>query len=501
MTRRARTPLAPSEVEGRSSTALGPGGLFLCLLVSVSTQACCKSALETQGDAGFDAGVAVGPDAGEADAGKPDAGPPDAGPVTDGGVACVEYGSANIWAPVPAMLSVPADLGEILACVHVATFSQTELEAATLSNSANGYDLYQIQYVSQGPVGTPVRVTGLLYAPTGNPDAGPHSTPLVGLAHGTSGMGPNCGPTHVTAYTDYMALPIVAHGWAVVATDYPGMGVDDGNVSPYLVGAPEGYSILDSVRAAFRFHDSLWDSSSLSGELFFAGHSQGGQATLFAHQLYDPTVGGNLLGSVSWAPALGDPRELGQLLTADTLTLGTGTLVVMGLYGSMSYYGGPAADTWLTDGGQEQLPSILYDQCLIDGSTVMSAIWPTLGDLLQPGFLSEVAACPFDGGACPGFSEWQTELEGDVPGGFKSTAPALIMQGEMDTLVLPETTACIEARLTANGTPEETCGYALDNHLTIVTDSMAQALEWMDARRIGQDPDECPAPHAETCTP
>ena len=82
-----------------------------------------------------------------------------------------------------------------------------------------------------------------------------------------------------------------------------------------------------------------------------------------------------------------------------------------------------------------------------------------------------------------------------------SIAPALIMQGEQDTLVLPETTACIEARLQANGTSQETCGYALDNHLTIVTDSMANALAWMDGRRLGQNPNVCPAPLAETCTP
>ena len=468
--------------------------------MAATTAACCKSALEAQPDAGETVPDAGPADAGP-DAGKPDAGPADAGFTDDGGVACLELGSLNIWAPVPAALSVPADLGEILACVHVATFTQAELATAALTNAANGYDLYQIQYVSQGPVGTPVRVTGLLYAPTGGADAGLASTPLVGLAHGTSGMGPNCGPTHVTTYADYMALPIVAHGWAVVATDYPGMGVDDGATSPYLVGPAEAYSILDSVRAAFQFHDSRFDASSLSGELFFAGHSQGGQATLFAHQLYDSTVGGKLLGSVSWAPALGDPREMGQLLTADTFTLGTGTLVVMGLYGNMSYYGGPAATTWLSTSAQAQLPTILYDQCLVDGTTVMSTLWPTLGDMLQIGFLSAVAACPFDGGSCPGFAQWATELEGDVPGAFKSPAPALIMQGEADTLVLPETTACIEARLQANGTSQETCGYALDNHLTIVTDSMSAALTWMDARRLGENPDVCPAPLAETCTP
>ncbi|MHB8419085.1 MAG: lipase family protein [Myxococcales bacterium] len=454
-----------------------------------------------------DAGLAVGLDAGAADGGfdaGADAGSggflPFDGGLGDGGVSCLELGQEDIWAPVATAAKLPQDLGEILACEHLASFSQTELQAsATLDGeiAQNGYELYGIQYVSQGPVGDWVRVTALLYAPSGA-DGG---VPLVAVAHGTSGMGPSCGPTHLTSVTDYMALPMVAQGMAVVATDYPGMGVDDGQVSPYLVGQAEGLSILDSVRAAFRFHDSRFDASALGGDLFFAGHSQGGQATLFAHQLYDPSVGGRLLGSVSWAPALGDPRELGQALQGSTPTLGVGSLLVMGLYGAMSYYGAPAPASWLLPAPEAQLPSILYDQCVVDESATLSLLWPTLGDILQPSFLAAAQSCNFDAGSCPAIAPWDQELAGDVPGGFKSDAPALILQGEADTLVLPETTACIAARLEAEGTPEQTCGYALADHLSVIPASMGAALQWLTARRQGQMPDVCAAPLAESCAP
>ncbi len=475
--------------------------ILVVLACGLGLAACgCPTRLATPGDAGagtdggtFDAGDL--PDASTSDAGLTDAGLPDAGAAI-----CPEFGSIDIWAPVDAGIALPGDLGRILACEHLGSFSQVALAANPLvagQTVRNGYELYALQYVSEGPVGVPHRVSALLYAPSG----GPAGVPLVAVNHGTTGMGPNCGPTHLPAYTDYMALPIVAHGYAAVATDYTNMGVDEGGVAPYLVGTAEGLDILDAVRAAFHFHDSRFDADQLSGELFFAGHSQGGQATLFAHQLYDPSVGGTLLGSVSWAPALGDPREMGQILSSGTPTLGVGTFLVMGLYGNMSYYGEPDAGSWLLPGPEAQLPGILHDDCFVDGATALSTLWPTLGQILTPSFLAAAQGCDFDAGTCPALGPWTGELLGDVPGSFTSDAPALLVQGESDTLVLPETTACIAARLQAHGTPEQACGYALADHLTIVGRSVADTLAWMDGRREGKTADVCPAPLSESCAP
>ena len=42
---------------------------------------------------------------------------------------------------------------------------------------------------------------------------------------------------------------MLARGYVVVATDYPGLGVP-GQIHPYLIGVSEGRAVLDSVRAA-----------------------------------------------------------------------------------------------------------------------------------------------------------------------------------------------------------------------------------------------------------
>ncbi|MHB1843398.1 MAG: alpha/beta hydrolase [Deltaproteobacteria bacterium] len=451
------------------------------LLPAVALAACGSHPTPTAGSQdGGSIGGGGGADAGS-DAGPSAAEPP---PGSYPAVACQELGGVDPWTPAPGTFSVPEDLGRILACEHTA--------------SLGGYDEFIIQYITQGPIGTLHRASALLYLPTG----GASGLPLVAVDHGTSGMGPSCGPSHVTQVSDYMALPLVQAGYAVVAPDYVGMGVDEGGVSPYMVGEAAAYAILDGVRAMKGFHDPRFDASQLSGELFVAGHSQGGQATLFAQQLFDPTATGfTLLGSVSWAPGLGDVRELGQVLSPSASTQGIGTLLLMGLYGQWSYHGAPPLASWLTDSAQTQLPSLLHDQCLSEELSSIPNAWPTFGDALTPAFLSAAEACPLDGGSCPSFEPWASELLDAEPGSFTSSVPALILQGESDTTVPPETTACIAQRLEQHDTPVQLCGYAMTDHLSIVQNSMADAVRWMAARRQGQTPNVCPAPLAESCNP
>ena len=64
----------------------------------------------------------------------------------------------------------------------------------------------------------------------------------------------------------------------VVATDYPGLGTQ--GPAPYLVGSSEARAVLDSVRAARQL-----PGANAGSHFIVWGHSQGGQAALFAGQL------------------------------------------------------------------------------------------------------------------------------------------------------------------------------------------------------------------------
>lgn len=152
-----------------------------------------------------------------------------------------------------------------------------------------------------------VAVSAEVMVPRGTPPAG--GWPVVAWAHGTSGIGLTCAPSimgiggpQASFYGSWLR-----RGYAVVATDYPGLG--EPGAALYLNARSEGMAVLDSVRAARRRF------SSLSGHVVLLGHDQGAQAVLAASALaksYAPSL--QIKGTV----ALGAPYfdgDSGHILT------------------------------------------------------------------------------------------------------------------------------------------------------------------------------------------
>nr|WP_276515289.1 alpha/beta fold hydrolase [Actinomadura coerulea] len=86
----------------------------------------------------------------------------------------------------------------------------------------------------------------------------------------------------------------VANGFAVVQTDYEGLGTPGGH--PYLNGVSEANAVTDIVRAA-RGADHR-----IGRDWFVAGHSQGGQAALYTAAAWQKPRDIRLRGAVSIAP-------------------------------------------------------------------------------------------------------------------------------------------------------------------------------------------------------
>jgi hypothetical protein len=143
-------------------------------------------------------------------------------------------------------------------------------------------------------------VSGMVLVPKGGPPRG--GWPVVAWAHGTTGMTSACAPSLVadlahdpSAVGEVAAL--LAHGWAVVATDYLGLGT--AGIHPYLMGSVNGAAVVDSVVAAHEL------SVHLTREWAVVGHSEGGQSALFAAQQAGRATRRGLpyLGVVALAPA------------------------------------------------------------------------------------------------------------------------------------------------------------------------------------------------------
>ena len=181
-------------------------------------------------------------------------------------------------------------------------------------------------YRSTAVDGSLVAVSGSVAVPKGKAPKG--GWPVISYAHGTTGAADSCAPTRgydagkLTSYAYPLIRSWLKAGYAVVRTDYDGLGTP--GVHGYLIGATEGRSVLDAVRAARKAVPKL------SKRFVVAGHSQGGHAALFAATLapsWTPDL--KLRGTVAFAPA----SHLGEQfpLTTQITTPGGGLGAIVGL--------------------------------------------------------------------------------------------------------------------------------------------------------------------------
>jgi alpha-beta hydrolase superfamily lysophospholipase len=118
---------------------------------------------------------------------------------------------------------------------------------------------------------------------------------------------------------------MLARGYVVVATDYPGLGTP--GIHPYLIGVSEGRAVLDSVRAARDLPDA-----GASNRFAVWSHSQGGHASLYTGELaasYAPDL--KLVGVAGAAPA----TYLAELFDADKSSPVGKELTAMAIYSEL----------------------------------------------------------------------------------------------------------------------------------------------------------------------
>lgn len=142
-------------------------------------------------------------------------------------------------------------------------------QALVLANAAKGLRI--LHTTTDGLDGkSRTYVSGALFLPKGSPPKG--GWPLLAWAHGTVGVADVCAPSWAgRSERDINYLNHwLAQGYAVVASDYQGLGVPGGH--PYLATRPAAYSVLDSIRAV------QGAKMGLSKQVVLIGQSQGGGA-------------------------------------------------------------------------------------------------------------------------------------------------------------------------------------------------------------------------------
>jgi pimeloyl-ACP methyl ester carboxylesterase len=327
----------------------------------------------------------------------------------------------------------------------------------------DGAAAYRILYRSEGLNGEPIAVSGVVIVPDGSPPPG--GRPIVAWAHPTTGVARACAPSLARVlFRSIQGLRgMLAQGYAVAATDYPGLGTPGPH--PYLVGVSEGRAVLDSVRAARTM-------PGVGGGRTFAlwGHSQGGQAVLFAGLLakeYAPEL--RLVGVAAAAPA----TELRSLFNLDLGTPGGNNITAMTLWSWSRVYDAPM----LRVVTPEAVPAIdeLAGMCIERFFDVFRRRGPSR--MLARSFLKEK-----DFANLP---PWRALLTENTPAALSPSIPIFLAQGTKDNIVVPSVTRNYLAKLCAVGSPVTMVWLPGVSHLFAARDSADAAIAWIADRFAG----------------
>jgi pimeloyl-ACP methyl ester carboxylesterase len=164
------------------------------------------------------------------------------------------------------------------------------------SEDFSGYSLpagahaRRILYVSRTLNGRAVAVSGVVLIPAGTPPQ--EGWPVIAWAHGTSGVARQCAPSLMKdlEYGEEGLMPMVRAGFAVIATDYAGLGTPTPHV--YDDKIPQANDVVYSIPAA---HAAV---PALGSRWVVIGHSQGGVAVWgvaeLEAKLSDPSYAGGI---------------------------------------------------------------------------------------------------------------------------------------------------------------------------------------------------------------
>ncbi len=278
-----------------------------------------------------------------------------------------------------------------------------------------GARAWRILYTTTRDDGQTALASAIVIAPR-EPPPGP--LPLIAWTHGTTGFAPVCAPSLLpdpfVAGAMFIADQVVARGWALVATDYVGLGTKGPH--PYLIGQGEGRSALDSIRAAHQL-----EGLNLSDTAVVWGHSQGGHAALWTGGLattYAPEL--HIAGVAALAPA----SDLTGLV-ANLDSVRGGVLFAAYLLAGYDALYEDIRNTDYVDPSARTLLRELADRCLADPRVYVSIVeaLATFND-------RKVFSPPLTTGPM------LKRLQQNTPT-LPIPAPLLIAQGLADPLVVP----------------------------------------------------------------
>ncbi|KAJ4298975.1 hypothetical protein N0V90_004219 [Kalmusia sp. IMI 367209] len=288
--------------------------------------------------------------------------------------------------------------------------------------------------------------------------------PTIAWAHGTSGMFAECAPSHIRNLWYQFSAPYILalQGYAVVAPDYAGLGVNhtaEGEpiIHQYLAhpaAANDLFYAIEAAREAFPV---------LSKHFITMGHSQGGGAAwATAHRQHLTPVEGHL-GTIA-----GSPVSNNYEYVIATGGLGLAPLIAPGIssvFPSFDY------SEWFEPEGVKKLQLI---EELSGCNSVSNQLDPQAAGLIKPSWE--------DTWYLPAYSNLSDPSRKPISG------PMLVVQGTADEIV-PASIVSNAVNETCALYPESQIHYAVfegATHVPVLNAGQQIWLQWIEDRFMGK---------------
>ena len=339
------------------------------------------------------------------------------------------------------------------------------LRVESLSVDVDGAESLRILYLTELDNGDRAAASEMAFIPTAPETSEPR--PIVAWTHGTVGEGDACAPSRQKDPTLQLTqfLPgMIQLGWALVATDYTGLGTP--GVQAYLLKDQEIRDTVNSVRAPQQI-----PQANVGSRYTVLGHSQGGHTALWTGHLSKKFARElELLGVAAAAPA----AELTQILgkqwdTAVSWVIGAEVMRSWPLH-----YPDLPTNEILTRSGQKNYDR-LAQECIKDAAIEAQIRSSAFNEQFFSSDPSENLA-------------WAAALNEQTPPPFPTDMPLLLIQGTADKIVLPQPNSYLQKTRCEAGTKISALWLGGVGHIAAAANAGPTAVSWMKEIFAGTTP-------------
>jgi pimeloyl-ACP methyl ester carboxylesterase len=186
----------------------------------------------------------------------------------------------------------PAAAGDLVSWSKVGTLNAASLDALIASAGMIGFtalsdvSCYKLTYKTPDASAALINASGLVCLPA----ARSGGSPVLSYQHGTIFQDSDAPSSFPTSAESLVGAVFAAIGYITVMPNYIGYGDSSALLHPYVHAATLASASVDMNRAARAFFKEPGINAVMNGQLFLAGYSEGGYATLATQRLMEQSL-------------------------------------------------------------------------------------------------------------------------------------------------------------------------------------------------------------------